>query len=116
MITTLLRNLTKLVIRYPVWVISLCMILAGLSLYYTQQNLKFQTSRNDLIGKNHEYNKLYLAYRNEFNDFDGLILVVEVNNAPLEAELFMEEIVQRLHTHSEQFPEIFYKVDTQFFK
>ena len=89
--------------------------LAFVSIWITTHFLKFNTSRNDLVAQELEYNKLYHAYRNEFDDFDGMIVVME-SKKPESLIGFTENLVSRLKQNSELFSKVFYKVDTSFFK
>lgn len=101
--------------RYPLWVIAASLLLAGLSLFYTFHHLGFKTSRLDLISHDHEFQVLYQQYRQQFEDFDGMIVVVEGDD-PDPMKNFAEALVAKLDHHRETFSQIYYKIDTEYFK
>ena len=101
--------------RHPLWVIAIALLLAGLSLVYTFHHLGFKTSRLDLISHDHEFQILYQQYRQQFEDFDGMIVVVEGDH-PDPMKNFAEALVAKLNTRRETFSQIYYKVDTEYFK
>ena len=69
--------LERLACFHSIPVILVSLVLAGLSIWITINYLKFNTSRGDLIAKDLPYTKLYKEYRDQFEDFDGMIVVVE---------------------------------------
>ena len=99
----------------PLWVIAGSLLLAGLSIVYTLNNLGFKTSRLDLISHDLEFQVLYQQYRQQFEDFDGMIVVVEGDD-PEPMKNFAEALVEKLNTRREVFSQIYYKVDTEYFK
>ena len=96
-------------------VVFFSILLASVASWVTVHSLKFNTNRSDLIAQDLQYNKLYEAYRDEFDDFDGMIVVVEDEKPEVLAE-FAETFVSRLNERSELFSRVFYKVDTSYFK
>ncbi|MFQ5482922.1 MAG: MMPL family transporter, partial [Nitrospinaceae bacterium] len=87
----------------------------GLSLWYTATHLGFNTKRSDLISRDLPYDILYQRYRAEFENFDGMTIAVEGED-PDAMKGFAEALARRLQKHRDQFSEIFYKVDTEYFK
>ena len=100
---------------HPWWVLSVSLILAALSIGFTATHLQFNTLREDLISKDMKFHALYQQYRERFRDFDGMIVVVE-GEQPEAMKQFADQLVERLHNRSEISSEIYYKVDTGYFK
>jgi uncharacterized protein len=100
---------------HPWWVLSVSLILAALSLWFTATHLQFNTLREDLISRDIKFNMLYQEYRESFKDFDGMIVVVEGERSE-EMKQFADQLVERLQSRPEISSEIYYKVDTDYFK
>jgi uncharacterized protein len=100
---------------HPWWVLSVSLILAALSLWFTATHLQFNTLREDLISRDIKFNVLYQKYRESFKDFDGMIVVVEGERSE-EMKQFADQLVERLQSRPEISSEIYYKVDTEYFK
>ena len=100
---------------HPWWVLSVSLVLAALSIGFTATHLQFNTLREDLISKDMKFHALYQQYRERFKDFDGMIVVVE-GEQPEAMKQFADQLVKRLHNRSEISSEIYYKVDTGYFK
>jgi uncharacterized protein len=100
---------------HPWWVLSVSMILAALSVWFTATHLQFNTHREDLISKDMKFHELYQQYRDRFKDFDGMIVVVE-GEQPDAMKQFADQLVERLQNQPEISSEIYYKVDTGYFK
>ena len=101
--------------HHPWWVLLGSLILAALSLWFTATHLKFNTLREDLISKDMQFHELYQQYRERFKDFDGMIVVVE-GEQPEAMKRFADQLVQELRNRPEISSEIYYKVDTGYFK
>ena len=97
------------------WVLSVSLILAVASLWITANHLKFNTSRQDLISKDMPFHVLYQQYRERFKDFDGMIVVVEGEH-PETMQQFADQLAVRLQNRPEVSSEIYYKIDTEYFK
>ena len=100
---------------HPWWVLSVSLILAALSLWFTATHLQFNTLREDLISKDMKFHEVYQQYRERFKDFDGMIVVVE-GDQPDAMKQFADLLVERLQNRPEISSEIYYKVDTGYFK
>jgi hopanoid biosynthesis associated RND transporter like protein HpnN len=100
---------------HPWWVLSVSLILAALSIGLTATHLQFNTLREDLISKDMKFHALYEQYRERFKDFDGMIVVVE-GEQPEAMKQYADQLVQRLQNRPEISSEIYYKVDTGYFK
>ena len=101
--------------HHPWWVLSVSLIVAALSLWFTATHLQFNTLRVDLISKDMKFHALYQQYRERFKDFDGMIVVVE-GEQPDAMKQFADQLVERLQSRPEISSEIYYKVDTGYFK
>ncbi len=108
-------KIESLAYHRPWQVLIVCVVMAGLSLWYTANNLEFNTSRRDLIAKDLPYETLYERYRELFKDFDGLTVVVE-GDKPEPMKRFTEALALKLKSLPHLFSEIFYKVDIEYFK
>ncbi len=100
---------------HPWWVLSASLILAALSLWFTATHLQFNTLREDLISKDMKFHVQYQQYRERFKDFDGMIVVVE-GEQPHAMKQFADQVVERLRSRPGISSEIYYKVDTDYFK
>jgi hopanoid biosynthesis associated RND transporter like protein HpnN len=108
-------RLERLAYFHSIPVILVSFALAGLSIWVTINYLKFNTSRGDLISRDLPYNKLYKEYRDQFEDFDGMIVVVEGDH-PSSMKDFAEALVKELDKNKTSFPQVFHKIDTEYFK
>ena len=100
---------------WPASVLFISILFAFASIWVVQDRLKFKTGRDDLVSQNLSYNKLYKDYRNAFDDYDGMIAVVEGPSPKIMAE-FVEAFATRLTENPSLFSKFFYKVDTSYFK
>jgi len=73
----LLLRLSELIFKYRWWFGWPQLVLAALSIWYTATHLEFHTSRNDLVGGEKEYHKVFLEFRKEFPVEDDIVVVVE---------------------------------------
>ena len=71
------------------------------------------TDRNDLISHHTKYYKDYAKYREEFKDFDDLLVVVEGENKQTVKD-FVEELSGFLISRPNDFKDVFYKIDPDF--
>ncbi|MFQ5671916.1 MAG: MMPL family transporter [Nitrospinales bacterium] len=114
-VNRLLVKVERFAYAYSKTVILFSLLLALASIWVTSHFLKFNTSRGDLVSKDLPYNQRNEAYRQEFENFDGMIIVVEGNN-PDQMEGFTHALAQELNTKHSVFSQIFYQVDTAYFK
>ena len=96
-------------------VITVSLILAALSLWVTVEKLTFKTGRGDLVAKDLPYVERHEAFRQEFDDFDGMIVVVEGDD-PDQKKNFAEALAEKFKSQSHVFSDVFYKIDTTYFK
>ena len=85
-------------------------VLAVLCIIYTVANLEFLTSRNDLVGAEKEYHRIYLEFRKEFPVQDELVVVVESSDMERNRQ-FVERLGARLHEETNLFTGVFFKGD-----
>jgi uncharacterized protein len=96
-------------------VIAVSLIVAVLSLWVTAELLTFKTGRGDLVAKDLPYVQRHEMFRSEFEDFDGMIVVVEGEDSE-QKKNFVETLAAKFKSHPAVFSDIFYKVDTTYFK
>jgi uncharacterized protein len=105
-----LQKLADWVYRYPRLFSYSQFVLAIVCVVYTVQNLKFNTSRSDLVGKDKKYHQNFLRYRQEFPNQDDLVVVVE-SESQEKNRRFVELLGARLEAETNLFTDIFYKGD-----
>jgi hopanoid biosynthesis associated RND transporter like protein HpnN len=99
----------------PFWVIAVSLVVAALSLWVTVESLAFKTGRNDLVAKDVPYILNHEKYKAEFDDTEGMIVVVE-GDRPEVMRQFTEAVAARLNAHPKAFSHVFHKIDTTYFK
>lgn len=77
----LLAALARLCDRAAWPIIIAGVVLAVISVFLAATRLGFDTNRNNLIGEEAEYNKVYLAFRKDFPQDDDIVVVVVSPNA-----------------------------------
>jgi len=100
---------------HSISVIAVSLILAALSLWVTVEKLTFKTGRGDLVAKDLPYVQRHEKFRQEFDDFDGMIVVIEGKD-PEQKKNFAEALAGKLKSQPEVFSDVFYKIDTSYFK
>lgn len=125
------RSLTVLantVCRHPWLVLLAGIVLAAVSGFYAVRHLEFKTNRNDLIGRDSEYWRLYSAYTKEFHSEEDYVILVE-SGQPERNKAAIDALVQGLLSPrnnpqsgddpaAQQFTadDLFYQVDLQAFQ
>ena len=114
-----LAGLASAISRWPRVFLVAGIVLAIAAGIYTAHSLEFKTSRNDLIGRDSEYWRLYSEYAREFRSEEDYIVVVE-GNRPEENRRAVDVLVAALlsptnntDTVAQNFTteDIFYRVD-----
>ena len=118
-----LNRLSAVICRWP-WVFPLgALVLAVISAVYATSSLQFKTGRNDLIGRDSEYWRLYSQYAEEFHAEEDYLLVVEGNHPDRNRAAVDALVKQLLAPANNQFPgdspnaqqfisgDVFYRVD-----
>jgi len=72
-----LAGLAQGICRWPWAFVAAGLLLATLAGFYAVNRLQFKTSRNDLIGRDSEYWRLYSRYAEEFRAEEDYLVVVE---------------------------------------
>src|ERR1017187_9920176 len=123
-----LNALANVVCGRPGLLIFLGVVLAIVSGLYTFHSLEFKTSRNDLIGRDSDYWRLYSAYAKEFHSEEDYVILVEGDH-PDRNKAAIDELVQGLlspqnnphasdNPNAQQFvaDDLFYQIDLQAFQ
>jgi uncharacterized protein len=123
-----LNVLANVVCSRPGLLIFLGVLLAIIAGIYTVHSLEFKTSRNDLIGRDSDYWRLYSAYAKEFHSEEDYVILVEGdhpdrNKAAIDA-LVHGFLSPQNNPHSDDDPnaqqfvadDLFYQVNLQAFQ
>ena len=105
-----LHWLSDAIYAHPRWFLYPQIALAVLCIFYTVFNLKFLTSRNDLVGADKAYHRIFLEFRKEFPVQDELVVVVESSDMERNRQ-FVERLGARLHQETNLFTGVFFKGD-----
>ncbi len=98
----------------PRLVFSFALLLAAASVWYTVENLGFQTSQKDLISPKERL--IQLADQvNQFEQLDSFIVVIESRD-PGRSLSFLRALAPRLKEDKENYREVFYRVDPEQFR
>jgi hopanoid biosynthesis associated RND transporter like protein HpnN len=106
----LLKRLAHAVYYWRLWFVYPQIILFGLCIWYTVENLEFDMSRSNLVGSGKRYHELYQQYKTNFNVRDDTVVVVESED-PEKNRQFVERIGAKLEAERELFADVFYKGD-----
>ena len=101
--------------QHSLIVIAISLVLAVLSLWVTAQNLTFKTGRGDLVARGQPYVKLYKDYRAQFEDLEGMVVVVE-GKKTADMSGFAEALAEKLRAQPRLFSKVVYKIDTRYFR
>ena len=101
--------------RHSVLVILVSLVLAFLSVWVTAQKLTFKTGRGDLVAKGLPYVKQYEDYRQQFDDLEGMVVVVE-GEKPTDMSGFAEVLATKLKAQPHLFSQVVYKIDIDYFR
>ncbi len=105
----------RLAYTHSIAVILFSLLTASLSVWFAVEKLSFKNNRGDLVAQNLDYVENYERYRQEFEDFDGMTLVV-ADEDPEKMKGFVDFFVTRLKTHSQSFSTVLHKIDTDYFR
>ena len=114
-LTRFLFAIERFAYRQSLLVVSMALVLAILSLWVTAQKLTFKTGRGDLVAKGLPYVERYENYRGQFEDLDGMVVVVESEN-PADMSGFAEALEKKLEAEPHLFSKVVYKIDTSYFR
>ena len=114
-LTRFLFTIERIAYRQSLLVVSVSLVLAILSLWLTAEKLTFKTGRGDLVAKGLPYVERYENYREQFEDLDGMVVVVESEN-PADMSGFAEVLEQKLQAEPHLFSKVVYKINTSYFR
>ena len=106
----LLRVVARVVYRHPGWFVLPQLGLFAVCVLYTVFFLKFDMSRDNLVGSDKKYHQAYMKYRREFPGEDEFAVVVESED-PGRNRQFVERLAARLEPETNLFTDVFYKGD-----
>jgi hopanoid biosynthesis associated RND transporter like protein HpnN len=106
----ILSKLALSVYDWRRWYIYPQIALFGLCVWYTAANLKFSTSRNDLVGSDKKYHQIFLHFKTNFNVREDLVAVVESED-PEKNRQFVERLGAKIEAETNLFAEVLYKGD-----
>lgn len=106
----ILSGLARLIHERPRWFVIPQVILFFASIGFTVSQLEFSTSRNDLVGSDKLYHRIFLKYRAEFPIQDDLVVVIESNDFEKNRQ-FVERLGAKLEAEPKLFANPFYKGD-----
>jgi hopanoid biosynthesis associated RND transporter like protein HpnN len=96
-------------------VVTVSLILAVLSLFYTVQNMKFLTGRDDLMPRNAPFQVDYREFSKNFGDQDTIAVVIEADDPAL-ATRFSDALHTRLSQEKRLFLEVLYPGGMPYFR
>src|ERR1051326_7149464 len=106
----MLAGLAAAVIRYRALFVYPQLVLFFLCIVYTKFNLKFDFSRDNLVGANKKYHRTFLKFKKEFPTQDDLVVVVQSENTDKNRQ-FVERLGAKLEAETNVFRDVFYKGD-----
>ena len=115
LLTRFLSAIERFAYRQSLFVVSASLVLAILSLWVTAERLTFKTGRGDLVAKGLPYVERYENYREQFEDLDGMVVVVQSKN-PADMSGFAEALEKKLQAEPHLFSKVVYKIDTSYFR
>ena len=115
LLTRFLSAIERFAYRQSLFVVSASLVLAILSLWVTAERLTFKTGRGDLVAKGLPYVERYENYREQFEDLDGMVVVVQ-SKTPADMSGFAEALEKKLQAEPHLFSKVVYKIDTSYFR
>ncbi len=106
----LLRALTRLVCLHPAWFVLPQILLFSVCVVYTAFCLKFDMSRDNLVGSDKKYHQVFMRFQREFPGEDEFAIVVESQSMDRNRQ-FVERLAAKLQPETNLFTDIFYKGD-----
>src|SRR5215204_4701333 len=109
----LLNGLANAIIRYPRWFFFPQILLFGFCVWFTiwsPWKLKFDESRDNLVGGDKIYHQNFLKFKKEFTLPDELVVVVESEDKEKNRQ-FVERLGAKLEAETNLFMDVVYKGD-----
>lgn len=107
----IMNRVCQVVTWHPLVTILIAFALAGLSLFYTLNNLGFLTSQRSLISAQNRLIQLS-EQLDEFDDLDRFVVAIE-NHNPSRSLSFLHALAAQLEADREHYLEVFYRVDPE---
>src|SRR3989304_3704536 len=104
------RRWSRVISRYPRVILLLTGLLAVLSFVAAAAWLEIRPSRSEVVFAGERLILLKQAYRREFGDRDGIVIVVDASGLA-RAKQFVSALADRLQRIPEPIAELFYRVD-----
>ncbi|MGO8699819.1 MAG: MMPL family transporter [Limisphaerales bacterium] len=105
-----LRRIARLVIRHPKSLILSQLALMAICTVYTCFHLKFDMSRDNLVGADKKYHQAFMKFQKEFPVQDQVAVVVE-SESPDRNRQFVERLAAKLVLETNLLTDVFYKGD-----
>ncbi len=102
--------LADAVCRYPKPFVITQTVLFVVCIWYTIENLKFDTSRDNLVGADKRYHKNFLKFKEEFGGQDDLVVIIEGEKREVNRQ-FVERLGARLEAETNLFTDVLYRND-----
>ncbi len=107
----MIRQLIRCATAKPWLTVTLAVVLAGLSMWYTVSTLKFATSRNALASSRARYIQANQAAKKDFSSLNYLVVVVEPPTLR-RGKQFVSALVERLNADTRNFQDVIDKIDS----
>jgi len=104
------RRWSRVILNSPRVVLLLTSLLAVLSLLVAARRMEIRPSRAELVFTDQRLAQLKRAYKREFPDRDGVVVVVDATDLS-RAKQFVSSLAVRLQSDPEHIAEVFYRVD-----
>jgi hopanoid biosynthesis associated RND transporter like protein HpnN len=102
-------RLARTIVHHPWTVIAAACILTVLAAVHSYEKLTLDTDRNNLIGRDLDYNKRYIELEKEFGDIAAMTVVVEAPTRE-RCKKFAEDLAQRCAKDPSLYGSVFYRV------
>jgi hopanoid biosynthesis associated RND transporter like protein HpnN len=106
----MLRALARMICLHPAWFVVPQILLFVLCVLYAAFCLKFDMSRDNLVGSDKKYHQVFMKFQKEFPGEDEFAVVVESQNMDLNRQ-FVERLAAKLQPETNLFTDIYYKGD-----
>ncbi len=104
------KRWSHVILMYPRLILLISSLLAFASLLAATRWLEIRPSRSELVFTGERLMQLKQAYKREFGDRDGIVIVVDASNLP-RAKRFVSALATRLRRDREHIAELFYRLD-----
>ncbi len=105
-----LRLIAQAVVRNPMWFVVPQIILFCVCVVYTIFFLKFDMSRDNLVGSDKKYHQVFMNFQKEFPGEEEFAVVVESQSMDRNRQ-FVERLAAKLQPETNLFTDVFYKGD-----